>query len=564
MLKTRAVTLFATAALLGAGCGQEQPAPEAVSPQTLSWEEFRARVYQEPETGAFITNGDEKFADEAQLREYYETHVRVPEQGRAQGELAVMFRNGLRARWNDAQKRNLTYCVSTAFGSRYSQVVNAVAGAAAEWEASDADIDFIHASAFDGACNSSQTGVVFDINPVNVGGAYLARAFFPDDPRASRNILIDNTAFGSLPSGLTLQGILRHELGHTLGFRHEHIRPEAGGACPEDNQWQALTPYDRNSTMHYPQCNGNGSWVLALTSLDRAGVVALYGRRPPPRRAVQDFDGDGVSDLGVWRRPGAVWHLRYSSTGAGAYYTWGLDDDRIVPADYTGDRRTDVAVWRPSQGTWYVFDPATGAPSSIYGLQWGQSGDVPVPADYDGDGRADLAVWRPSDTIWYIRYSSTGGTSGAAWGLAGDVPVPADYDGDGRADLAVWRPSTGVWYVLYSSTGAYTSTQWGQSGDVTVPADYDGDGRADLAVWRPSTGIWHVILSSTGAFWETHYGLPDDVPVPGDYDGDGRTDRAVWRPSTGEWFHLRSRDGASAAEAWGGQAHGDIPVKTYH
>jgi hypothetical protein len=559
MTAKRVLTLCATTALLGLGCAQEPSTPEQGAPQSLSWEEFRARVYQEPETGFFITNGDEKYADEAQLREFYETHLRVPEQGRARGELAVMFRNGARARWSDAQKRNLTYCVSTAFGSRYSLVVSAMAAAANEWEAA-ADIDLIHASGFDGACTASQAGVVFDVNPVNVGGAYLARAFFPDDGRAARNILIDNSAFGSLPPGLTMQGILRHELGHALGFRHEHTRPESG-ACFEDNQWQALTSYDRNSTMHYPQCNGNGSWVLALTNLDRAGAAALYGTRRN-RPTEFDFDGDRRSDLAVWRRPGANWYILNSSNGTTYAPQWGADSDLIVPADYTGDGRTDVAVWRPSEGRWFAINSATGG-IAVNGVQWGGQGDVPVPADYDGDGRADLAVWRPSNGFWFVILSSTGGSVQTQWGGSGDVPVAADYDGDGRADRAVWRPSSGFWFVILSSTGGSVQTQWGGQGDVPVPADYDGDGRADRAVWRPSNGFWYVILSSTGGSVQTQWGGQGDVPVPADYDGDGRTDRAVWRPSTGQWFHIRSSDGATPGPAWGSQASGDIPVKTY-
>ncbi|NMO13966.1 hypothetical protein HPC49_00335 [Pyxidicoccus fallax] len=563
MTGKRVVTLFATTALLGLGCGPEQqPAPEAAPPQSLTWEEFRARVFQEPETGAFITNGDEKFATEAQLREYYEAHVRTPELGQARGELAVMFRNGARARWSDAQKRNITYCVSTAFGSRHAQVVAAMAGAAGEWEAA-ADIDFVHVSGLDGSCTASQTSVVFDVNPINVG-SYLARAFFPDDVRAARNVLIDNSSFGSLPPGLTLQGILRHELGHTLGFRHEHTRPEAG-TCFEDNQWQALTGYDRNSTMHYPQCNGSGSWVLALTALDRAGAASLYGARRT-RGTEFDFDGDRRADLAVWRRPGAHWWIQYSSTGGSGVQQWGLDDDRIVPADYTDDGRTDMAVWRPSEGIWYILDSATGG--WVYaGAHWGLAGDIPVPVDYTGDGRAELAVWRPSEGNWYVFDITTGAPSiyGVQWGLPGDVPVPADYTGDGRADLAVWRPSEGNWYVFDATTGVpfIYGAQLGMAGDIPVPADYDGDGRTDLAVWRPSTGFWHVIRSGTGAAWETHWGLPDDVPVPADYDGDGRTDLAVWRPSTGHWYYLRSSDGASAAPQWGSQANGDIPVKAY-
>ena len=74
---------------------------------------------------------------------------------------------------------------------------------------------------------------------------------------------------------LTATGTLRDELGHILGFRHEHTRPEAG-VCFEDNNWRALAKYDSASVMRYPVCNGTntGDWVL--TDLDGKGAAKLY------------------------------------------------------------------------------------------------------------------------------------------------------------------------------------------------------------------------------------------------------------------------------------------------
>lgn len=249
------------------------------SAASLSFEDFKNSVYKESFAGGkFIVNGDTPISDEKALREFYERNIANSPVRVGSGRLAVHVVGGVDAIWSQAQKRALTYCVSRAFGARYYRVVADMDLAARAWEAV-ADLDFVHLAVEDDNCNAQNSNVMFDVRPVH-NQRYLARAFFPGEGRVRRNVLIDESSFELDPNqNLTLVGILRHELGHTIGARHEHTRPESG-ACFEDNNWRGVTRYDAFSVMHYPQCNGQGDWKLTLTAQDQSGIACLYGAQP--------------------------------------------------------------------------------------------------------------------------------------------------------------------------------------------------------------------------------------------------------------------------------------------
>ncbi len=287
---------------------------------------------------------------------------------------------------------------------------------------------------------------------------------------------------------------------------------------------------------------------------------------------------------------------------------WGSAGSRtptvMTPQDYDGDGRTDVTVYRSSSGEWISLKSST---QTATGWWWGAPAhqDQPVPSDYDGDGRADIAVYRRSTGEWFIRRSTDDANVHHYWGspIWGDLPVPADYDGDGQTDMAVYRQATGGWFILRSSAGFMTHS-WGSPdyADIPVPGDYDGDGKADLAVYRGATGEWLVRRSTTGTLHTMAWGDPSlgdvpipcglrrrqrdgherlsrhhrrvvrharggrlslrpwgspgslDIPVPADYDGDGRADVAAYRFSSGEWFIRRSSNGAMMSYGWGNPA----------
>ena len=316
-----------------------------------------------------------------------------------------------------------------------------------------------------------------------------------------------------------------------------------------------------DGALYYLQIgNGGQVWRVSFNggqgSAPPAGPVqaSLLPQRFPASVGT-DFDGDGKTDLTVFRRANSSWLVRRSSDGGTRTQQWGAPGDIPVPGDYDGDGKTDFAVWRRSEGTWYVIQSSNG---SIVTRQWGAPGDVPVPGDYDGDGRTDFAVWRRTTGTWYVIQSSSGAMTSQQWGTPGDIPVPTDYDGDGRTDLAVWRESEGSWYVIQSSNRLRYKKQWGLPGDLPFAGDFDGDRKADFVVWRESEGAWYVLQSSNGASVTRGWGIPGDIPVPGDFDGDGKSDFAVWRESEGVWYIILSSSGATTTLTFG--ASGDSPV----
>ena len=149
-----------------------------------------------------------------------------------------------------------------------------------------------------------------------------------------------------------------------------------------------------------------------------------------------DWDGDGKADLGVWRATTGTWYWLTSSSNysyASAHgIQWGNQSFGDVPqiGDIDGDGSTDLVLWRATTGTWFWLTSSTGYSYSTQGQkQWGNQGlgDAPLVGDIDGDGKSDLVVWRASNGTWYWLASSSGYgydlQGEQQWGSPTDLPI---------------------------------------------------------------------------------------------------------------------------------------------
>lgn len=194
-----------------------------------------------------------------------------------QGLLAIE-RNGKILRWRRGKR--LTYCVRRAtFGSdeEYAAAVDGIRAATSDW-AAICGVAFDYDAGKDHDPNFKLGDVDFPVVRQTGGGTLIALAFFPDKPVPDRIVWVFDGYFSAAPGAYDRVGVMRHELGHVLGFRHEHIRPEAPHLFnPESTEHTlALSTYDPTSVMHYVT-QGVGDPMLRFTELDKAGARTVYG-----------------------------------------------------------------------------------------------------------------------------------------------------------------------------------------------------------------------------------------------------------------------------------------------
>ena len=99
-----------------------------------------------------------------------------------------------------------------------------------------------------------------------------------------------------------------------------------------------------------------------------------------------DYDGDGKTDVAVVREGATAgsalsWFIRPSGnpTGVISAAFGATQSDLSAQNDYDGDGKTDIAVWRDTNGTFYV---RRSLDLGVVSTPWGAANDFPI-ASYD-------------------------------------------------------------------------------------------------------------------------------------------------------------------------------------
>lgn len=367
-----------------------------------------------------------------------------------------------------------------------------------------------------------------------------------------------------------------HEMGHTLGFIHEHERPNRPATtCVTGTKDDFVTEggtyftiYDEASIMNYCRdTDGNGvvdieegaSWAdrdnPALSPLDIVGVQRIYG-----------------SDVGNFAG-GQLANSYACATG-----------EECLTGDVDGDGIAETVIFQRNTGKVFVaYIDATGhyLPRTQSHNWFCVGNEVCKVADVNGDGRDDLVAFTRGNTgdVWVSLSTTYGFRPGVRWNdwfcVGNETCEVGDVNGDGSADLIAFTGGSAadVWVALSTGTpdsmyGAFAgSRRWSYnfcSGTKTCTVgDVNGDGRTDIISFTKSTssggaaGDVHVAMSlgasfGTPALFHGWMCLGQETCRVADVDGDGRADAVAFTGNGDAWVALSTGTRFDSSSIWGG------------
>jgi protocatechuate 3,4-dioxygenase beta subunit len=280
-----------------------------------------------------------------------------------------------------------------------------------------------------------------------------------------------------------------------------------------------------------------GRWTLATVEEDAVVVLReeVFGSENATP-VVGDFNGDGVSDIGVFAA--GHWFLDLNGNGrwdAGDLWAHlGADGDLPVTGDWDADGKEDIGIYGPAwpRDPWAVtHEPGLPDLDNFPVKPEGKMKNVPPGEDEAATGARVLkrtARGRSrADAIDHVFH----------YGTPGDMPVTGDWNGDGIRQIGVYRD--GQWNLDLNGDGRFSEVDaavtFGEEGDLPVVGDFDGNGFDEIGVFRAGTWIVDTNrnreLDAQDKVFEL--GGAQDQPVVGDWNDDGTDDPGVYQPAAG-------------------------------
>jgi len=543
--------------------------PGATGPEPLTWAEFTLKFARRT-AGGWYVEGD-AFRTPEQLHGDYQAYIAragVPKDSKPSTSLVGLNRDGIDDVWSAPRKIALTWCVGWVRPSpnspddeelhakRYAQMVRAMEESARAWERV-ANVNFVHLRDFDdpstnsptgGSCQPGKNGVLFRVRmdvangcegpckgmtnttPATELGPEWASPENPDG--LARELLMSASA---LASNNEAQITARHELGHVLGFGHEHER-NAFPECPAiTNDWRELTPADPKSVMGYDWCEGVQKNQPRLSAYDRLGAFFRYNwsRRQSlilaADSAVDEFSYDGTG------RTGIAWH---DAKGASLRF-W-------TSVAAPGEPIAFDAVQQCLDGSGPPCDMSDlwshrVQPSPLFAV--GTASDLDILLYGPGD-QLDNILLRNSGPVLEAQSVDIGGYSVPIVGaFSSQIDDQVIFYGPGAEKDVLWDPQSGGLVPLEYSDFAYP-----------LPGRYRGfgGGGSDILWYQPENGtieVWQWLdyggpydFLRQGPADASLLGLrpgADYVPLLGDFDGDNQTDIFWYAPGEAtDWLWL--------------------------
>ncbi len=149
--------------------------------------------------------------------------------------------------------------------------------------------------------------------------------------------------------------VTAHEIGHNLGATHS----DSYSNCVDSLMNIQISQYTQPTF-----CSASRTEVGSFVSANGTCLTARsFGRL--------DFDGDGKTDIGIFRPSVGEWWINGSSTSQTTAARFGVGSDKVASGDFTGDGKADIAFFRPSTGFWYILRSED---SSFFSFPFGTSG----------------------------------------------------------------------------------------------------------------------------------------------------------------------------------------------